>query len=277
MANLDHAVYKKYLKSIMYYDVGAFPDLIYPWSSRLLHEKKKKKRYVVVRRDWGSRGNNVFLNKYIGIDPFFEANLQEDNLIHYKCVVSDVEDDKKDFYIIKPDCSSSLFHLDEIERAKISKPKSGRNIRKDTVICRKLSNIINENGGNIDVLKIDAHGSEYVILKDIEKYMKDIAAIQIEMWTAQWYEDAVLFKGSHGFLKDHSFVPVNALDPFQGISIDLLYINSNYEDKNKLDFIKNLFDVTKETIAVAEKEVKDQLDYCEKGNFDYQEWLKNGK
>jgi len=261
VARLDRVVYKKYLKSIMYYDVGAFPDLIYPLSSRLIQKGKKRELEQRVRTDWQARGNNVFLKKYIGIDPYFEIDLQEDNLIHYKCVVSDVEDDKKDFYIIKPDCSSSLFHLDERERAKISGKKSGRNIRKDTVICRKLSNIINENGGNIDVLKIDAHGSEYVILKDIEKYIKNIAAIDIEMWTTQWYEGAVLFEGSHQFLSDHFFVSVYVVEPFQGISVDLLYVNSNYKDKDKLDFIKKLYGVTEKTIIDAEKQVENQINY----------------
>lgn len=242
--------------SLVYYDVGAFGGKQFPF------DKEDNLKYI---------------KEYIGIDPFLKGSPIDGKSIYYKCVVSDEEEKEKDFYIIKPLCSSSLFCINEIERAKIAGKNAGCNVKKIKVNCRKLSNIINENGGDIDVLKIDAHGSEYVILKDVEKYMINIVAIHIEMWTAQWYEGAVLFKESHEFLKSHSFLPVYVVEPFQGISVDLLYVNDALCDKDKLDFIKELYGVNKKTIEDAEKEVKSQMDYCKKGNFCYQEWLKNEK
>lgn len=283
MSVLDHKQYEKYFNFITYYDVGAFPDLVYPFSpkyeliQRHSHAKEmidgKKHLVDIIINDWENKGNNIFLKKYVGIDPYFEKDSKDSKSIFYKCVVSDAECEKT-FYIISPSCSSALYPFDDEERKRIAGKKAGSSVGETKVRCRKLSNIINENGGDIDLLKIDAHGSEYVILNDVKKYMKDIAAIHIEMWTAQWYKDAILFDKSHEFLTQHFFSPVYVVDPFQGISVDLLYVNQNHVDKNKIDFIHAAYGVNEKTISDAIKEVETQLGYAREGNFDYNEWNK---
>ena len=260
MTKLDLTKYEKYLDSIVYCDIGAFPDLVIPFSSRTCSDQK----------------NNVFLKKYIGIDPYFDEDEIDGKFVFYKCAISDI-DDQKTFYVVSPQCSSALFRVDEIERAKIAGKSAASNVSEMKVKCKKLSSMIDENNWNIDILKIDAHGSEYVILQDIKEYMKDIAAIHIEAWTAQWYEDAVLFDKSHEFLDKCSFTPVCLMEPFQGISLDILYINENYKNVEKLNFIKTLYGVSEQTVMETHKEIKEQLNYIKEGNFCYQEWFERNR
>jgi len=235
MAELDHNTYEKYLESISYYDVGAFGALQFPFDG----------------------GKNLkYLRKYVGIDPFFQNSLTDGKFIYYKCVVSDTEGEKS-FYIVSPKISSSLFPTDKEEFGKTCRKKY--RCKETKVQCRKLSNIIYENGGDIDILKIDAHGSEYVILKDINKYLNQIASIHVEAWTTHCYQEAFLLDKTHELLTDNSFTPVLMVEPPQLFCLDILYVNNKYSDRDKLDFIKNLYGVSDLTIEVAKKEIEIKL------------------
>ena len=50
-------------------------------------------------------------------------------------------------------------------------------------MSNKLSNIIQENGIGIDILKIDAHGAEYIILNDDDLNEKIKKEVVFAMYT----------------------------------------------------------------------------------------------
>ncbi len=231
--------------SLIYYDIGAEGGPEFPF-----REKKHKK----------------FFNKYIGIDPFFpNPYVKQGKYIFYGCAVSNEEGDRT-FYLTPPfkkrRLSSSLYKPNEEVSNKRGVPLISL-VSTKQVKCRKLSSIIDENGGEIDFLKIDAHGSEYPILKDIESYMDEIVGIQVESWFYDCYHDVHLLDSVCDFFKKHSNFSLGMIfdEPtaFGDWACDLVYINNSTNKVDKLNLIKKLYGINEDTIAKSEGRIESML------------------
>ena len=231
--------------SLIYYDVGAYRSPVFPF-----REKSHKK----------------FFKKYVGIDPFFEKQYEaKGKYIYYGYAVSDEEGDRI-FYLTPPfkKCrvSSSLYKPNEEVQGKRGVPFASLEGTKQ-VKCRKLSNIIKENGGDIDFLKIDAHGSEYPILKDIESYMDEMVGIQVESWFYNCYHEVHLLDSVCDFFKKHSNFSLGMIfdEPkaFGDWACDLVYINNNTNKVDKLNLIKKLYGINDDTIMKSEERIVSML------------------
>ena len=240
-------------KSLVYYDIGAWQEPVFPFNQP---------------------ENQVYLKKYVGIDPRFESNQTNGKYVIYNCAAYDENTTKKLYFSSGerkeiPGLNASLLDYTNLHFFCPS------NINNTTdVQCKKLSDIIEEQGGEIDILKIDAHGSEMPILRNIEKYLKHITAIDIESWCLKWYKDHELFDVVHEFLISRKFLLSRFIQKWDGTefglddqiyAIELLYINQ-HADTDKSNLVKQLYEVKDDSAIEAKAEVENIINLMEKKN-----------
>ena len=214
---------------LVYYDIGAFPEPVFPFDRP---------------------ENHVFLKKYVGVDPRFDSDRVEGKYVYYKFAAHDTNTTKK-FHTDEPFEKSNDGSLLEYTDLHWHPSEPMFDIQ-----CRKLSDIIRAHGGEIDILKIDAHGSEMPILRDVEGYLKDVTAVNVEAWCSKWYEGAELLDVTDKFLTSMAFAPVKIIDGSAKWAVDLLYINT-CADVEKIELVKKLYEV--ESDASVSKHVKHRI------------------
>lgn len=213
--------------SLVYYDIGAFDEPVFPFDRP---------------------ENLVFLKKYIGIDPRFESDRTEGKYVFYNCVVENTDSTRK-FYAETLDGFQNTGDASLLKRTYLH---SHPLVTVFEVQCRRLSGIIEEQGGEIDVLKIDAHGSEMPILQGVEQYLKNMTAVNVEAWLSEWYKGHKLFDAVHEFLTLRGFSPIKILSTTIGVAVDLLYINRN-ADTDKINLVKTLYEVNDDVLDIGIK------------------------
>ena len=207
--------------TLVYYDIGGYNKLQPPFRA----------------------SNRHFLKRAISIDPNFESDIIGKKHIKYKFAVSD-EEGERDFYASNWR-NGSLYEYTSLHQS-YHKPRDVIKVQ-----CKKLSNVIKNHGGEIDVLKIDAHGSEMPILNDVKEYIGQMTAIQVEGWYSEWYKNAQLLDVLRDFMDKVSFYPSTIVGYWPGYAIDILYVNTNAPDEDKLKLVKELWGVTEQTAREA--------------------------
>lgn len=213
-------------EGLVYYDVGSFPDPVFPFIEPQ---------------------NHIFLKKYIGIDPRYSKNRTEGKYVFYNCACGESDCVKK-FHVakqVKSHFRSGIGRLRADGDGSFLKRNHLHHHAATTefnVNCRKLSTIVEEQGGEIDILKIDAHGSELTILREAEKILERITAINVELWAEGWYEGVDLLDYVHKFISDKQFSPVKIIETFENYAVDLLYVNQR-ADPEKVKLIEKLYEV----------------------------------
>jgi len=199
------------------------------------------------------------------LDPRFESNkVIDDKYFYYDCAISDGKE--KILYITKDGQNSSLFVPDmkyykddriEFDCMEVvdSKP----------VKCKSLAKIIEQSGHGIDVLKIDAQGSEYDILKNVKNYMNQIIVIHLEMWLKRCYEGIPLLNVVHDFLSACSFVPARIINKKSPKWREVVYINTSIVDNDKIQLVKKLYKIDKVSAYRANLEINEVLSCLKNG------------
>jgi FkbM family methyltransferase len=211
-------------KTFVYFDVGAAPEGLNIYSFPLNDPEKHK-----------------YLKKYIGIDPLFETAKNDGKYHYYNCAVGKEEGERL-FYVTQYKENSSFFVPTipgKNNRLSITDQKF--------IKCVNFSTIIDQEGGCIDILKIDTQGSELEILESIPKYMNDIYAIHIELWCSYVaYKDIPLLDKIHNLLSSFCFVPYKLINTFKHSRevADVLYFNENkLENVEKIKQLYDFYDI----------------------------------
>lgn len=214
------------LDSLVYYDVGAINGRSFPFNDG---------------------ENDQYLKRWVGFDPNFEEEYKVDGKnIYYGYAVSDVEGTVK-YYISNRNINNSLFVANKekfigIHGRQMVLPKREKDIR-----CRMMENVIFENNGEIDILKIDAHGSEYPILIGTGKYLKDIIIIHVEIWNEDWYIGAKKGIETFEYLLNNGFIPKVCLEKSKGEWADIVFLNTNSHGY-KCDLCKSIYQLKQDDI-----------------------------
>lgn len=220
---------EKIFDSIVYFDIGAYA----PFQGQ-----------NIWLSPFENNQNDVYLQKKICFDPnFTEVYRESGKYIYYNCAVLDKNSDNVKFYMSKDPQNSALFMQNKEKHNTEYDAEWVHTIDEKIISCRELCGLVEENGGEIDIVKIDAHGSEYRILKSAGKYLSDIILIQVEMWFDDFYIDSFHVGEINSFLLESGFEPVKVVNGGRGKWIDVLYINRNTTKTNKLNLIKNLYDL----------------------------------
>jgi FkbM family methyltransferase len=207
--------------TLVYYDIGAINGCSVPFKNG---------------------DNDKYLKRWIGFDPNFKEEYRANGKnIFYGYAVSDVEGVVK-YNISKREVNNSLFVANKEKftgihgRQKVL-PREVRDI-----CCRRLENVISDNNGEIDILKIDAHGSEYPILQGVGRYLKDIIIIHAEIWNEGWYVGSVGGDKTYKFLIDNGFIPTIVMEVprVEKSWIDVVFLNK-FASGDKYDLCRKLY------------------------------------
>ena len=234
----------------MYFDIGAYGGPYKPF------DKEE---------------NMVFIKEWIGFDPLFENQIKEGKYTYYNHAIFDDETEKQ-FYIPRDKEISSFFIPNQEVYKEFRYPKKHIVEDEKIVKCEKLSTFIEKHGGDIDILKLDVHGSEYNILKEIEisRDIEKIIAIQIEMWFEYAHIGIKLRDVINEFLISNFFFPAVFTGGKKPSWREIVYINSKTDKLDKLELIKKLYIVNQDNIAHAEKTVRESIEQMEREGEDEQ-------
>lgn len=229
---------------MIYFDIGAYGEKQFPFGD----EKALK-----------------FIKKFIAVDPRYKEEVRTCGKTTYHNYGIFDEEVTKTFYIARDKKQNSIFPCD-YEISKIFKyPKQSWVEKEISLTCKKLSTLIEKYGGDIDILKLDVHGSEYNILKEIESTgdLKKIIAVQVEMWFIPMYIGAVLGDKIHKFLSSNFFSPSLMMGGKITAWKDILYLNNKTEKLDKMELIKKLYNLNSQKKAKAEKIIYDLIEKME--------------
>lgn len=117
----------------------------------------------------------------------------------------------------------------------------------EKIQCTRLDNVLNELDPKIrfHLLKIDAQGAEYRILKGAQDYLqRDCLALHLELFVIPLYEDAILLNPVEEYLAQLGFTLAKKY-PAHGTfdsQHDCVFIKEGSKDPG-LDVIKQVYDI----------------------------------
>jgi FkbM family methyltransferase len=181
-----------------------------------------------------------YLKQYVGIDPLFQDK-KNDGKYHYHCCAIGSTKCEKLLHVTSYNENSSFFKTDPDNQIP--------DIQKRHIILKSipvsvvpLSDIIEMEGGVIDILKIDTQGYELEVLKSLGNYIQSIYAIHVEMWFNDiHYPGIPLYGEINSFLDAHGYYKVKLISKCGNFAVDILYLNKRMSTIDNIENLKKLY------------------------------------
>ncbi|MEM9771943.1 MAG: FkbM family methyltransferase [Cyanobacteria bacterium P01_D01_bin.73] len=165
-------------------------------------------------------------NTFLRLTEFTDKNSKDG--IRHMCInalVSDKDDEVRDFFITSNDReSSSIFRTTELH-AKFGAAMTGETLKLRTA---RLDSILRSAGvapDSLDILILDVQGAEMLCLTGVGDYLKYIKLLKLEVTKeTAFYEGGAVFSDLDAWLRDRDFVRISELPdgPWHG---DCIYQN----------------------------------------------------
>jgi FkbM family methyltransferase len=127
-----------------------------------------------------------------------------ENVKVFNYAVSDIDEDKKSFYIVEGwEGASSLLMPKKEKGVPWTLEKKVRKIQVDVVTINKFAK--QNNIQNIDLVWMDVQGNELRVLKGMTDYLSKVKMIQTEAGVKEYYENHTLFYEIKDFLSNYGF------------------------------------------------------------------------
>jgi FkbM family methyltransferase len=170
-------------------------------------------------------GKFIFIDANKNVTDKLQSKIDEGCLV-FNNLVSDVDDQEQDFYILNHEQSSSMLKLDKHaayhpEYSKIVEERKIKTTTLDTLI--KLNNI---NILNYNCLVMDVQGSELHVLKGFNSGVGNIDYVYTELNFESMYQGCALEKDLTEYLNDKGFTLVESFNTGFGWG-DGLYIKNS--------------------------------------------------
>jgi len=115
-------------------------------------------------------------------------------------------------------------------------------VKKCTVNCVRLEDVIEKLNVNFDFIKIDTQGADFQVIKSLGKYLEtQIIGIHTELFFKEMYKGIVLFDEVDEYLKERGFYQHKRLGKKNEFSSDFLYLKKENSKKEKIKFIKKIY------------------------------------
>lgn len=144
--------------------------------------------------------------KIYAFEPRLETNniSINENVKVFNYAVSDIDEDKKSFYIVEGwEGASSLLMPKKEKGVPWTLEKKVRKIEVDVVTINKFAK--QNNIQNIDLVWMDVQGNELRVLKGMTDYLSKVKMIQTEAGVKEYYENHTLFYEIKDFLSNYGF------------------------------------------------------------------------
>ena len=201
------------------------------------------KKYHFVGEPWFT--NKQYINFILGFDLqltyFYKKQIRKSGIEHKLCKkgVFSSKCKKKFYKVRKRDCSSFYKPNMSVITENVIKIKKHKYevISTKSVRCVRIDSIIDKIGMDFDFVKIDAHGSEYEVIKSIGNYIdSQIVGILVEVYFTEKYKNIYLAEEIFKLLKKHNFYSYMKIG-----KVDYLFIKDSESKKQKINFIKKIY------------------------------------
>ena len=159
-----------------------------------------------------------------------------ENVKVFNYAVSDIDEDKKSFYIVEGwEGASSLLMPKKEKGVPWTLEKKVRKIQVDVVTINKFAK--QNNIQNIDLVWMDVQGNELRVLKGMTDYLSKVKMIQTEAGVKEYYENHTLFYEIKDFLSNYGFeIIYNTLEGGRDFSdgvtwefeTDVIFVNKRF-------------------------------------------------
>jgi len=176
--------------------------------------------------------------KIYAFEPRLETNniSINENVKVFNYAVSDIDEDKKSFYIVEGwEGASSLLMPKKEKGVPWTLEKKVRKIEVDVVTINKFAK--QNNIQNIDLVWMDVQGNELRVLKGMTDYLSKVKMIQTEAGVKEYYENHTLFYEIKDFLSNYGFeIIYNTLEGGRDFSdgvtwefeTDVIFVNKRF-------------------------------------------------
>jgi FkbM family methyltransferase len=169
--------------------------------------------------------NFIFIDANPNVVSELRKKISKDDLV-FENLLSDIDDQETNFYILNHEQSSSMLELDLHSKYHPEYSNIVDNIKLKTIT---LDSLIERNNVNIfeyNTLMIDVQGAEYLVLKGFKKNIKNIDYIYTELNFESMYKNCILEKDLTPYLSNLGFTLVEYFNTGFGWG-DGLYIKNS--------------------------------------------------
>jgi len=165
----------------------------------------------------------------LSFNPMIESFNLEKHCHLQLAITNEHNSQPMDFNIYRKGACSSLFKVDrKILDIRPGDPKDMDLIKTVKVGCVRLDELLCTMDTKFNYLKIDTQGSDLAVIESIEEYLKDLWAIEAEVFFERFYEGAPMCDEICGYLgRTKYFKFVRNLRKPNNLFGDYLFVNIN--------------------------------------------------
>jgi len=182
------------------------------------------------------------IDHLLSFNPLIKS-FNTENHCHLQLAITNEHHSRpKDFNVYRKEACSSLFKVDrKILDVRPGDPKDMDLVKTMKVGCSRLDELLDTLSIKFNYLKIDTQGSDLAVIESMGEYLKDLWAIEAEVFFKRFYEGAPMGDELAGYLgRTKYFKLVRNLRKHNNLFGDFLFVNIN-APKDFLDFIERLY------------------------------------